>query len=129
MYYSNDYLVHYGVQGMKWGQRKSRTTSGSSSRHNRTSKQSSIKNSAQNASARLRRTANTVGNYLKENKQVILATSIRVVGTTVVTGSVAAGALALASVGVNMAANAVANYDDSYNSKTTYSAHVKRNDE
>ena len=129
MYCSNDYLVHYGVQGMKWGQRKSRTISGSSSRHNRTSKQSSIKSSTKNASVRLRRTANTVGNYLKANKQVILATSIRVVGTTVVTGSVAAGALALASVGVNMAANAVANYEDDYNSKTTYSAHVKLNDE
>lgn len=37
MYQYPDYLMHYGVPGMKWGQRKSKVTSGKTRKHGKSS--------------------------------------------------------------------------------------------
>lgn len=60
----NTYLCHYGVQGMKWGIRKSTYTSGRATRNASTT--NNKKSNSQNTTKRI-----------QQNRQVILSTTIR----------------------------------------------------
>jgi hypothetical protein len=60
----NTYLCHYGVQGMKWGIRKSTYTSGRATRNATTI--NNKKSNSQNTTKRIR-----------QNRQLILSTTVR----------------------------------------------------
>lgn len=110
---NNDYLQHAGVKGMKWGVRKKRVSSSTSSR--RTSRGTTAKTTPNDATSKKKSGARKVSigkkfvNTIKSKKtrQLIASTAAVTSGALWVASAVLPGAGAIAANTVAAAANMV----------------------
>lgn len=79
MYYSDDYLCHYGVRGMRWGVRKSRggysRVSTSKGRQKRGSF-NSISSRVQSTTNAVKTTTSNAVNYVKANPKKVIGVGV-----------------------------------------------------